>query len=307
MRFGCQSCGKAYNLPEERIADKSNVKLKCRVCGAIVEVKRQGELVAIVLDESEDKRSRVSEAPAPLTTLTPEDDAEDGATISISEAVLNDRGALQPGLPVGSLQLASLAGAPPMASPVGSAQLGSSVGSAQLGSSVGSAQLGLSAGSVPLPVTLQMGSVPLPPAPPTGFSSSSLSPPPLVTRPELGSSRLEAGAAPPLPSPFPPLSPPPPPPLAMDIPAQAMVNGSNGASEHFSAPANAAEFAGALEERSDAASPIVSNLPNAATTSGMATLPEELPPLERDDTTKKMLAAFLTGVLVDRLIAGLFF
>ena len=71
MRFACQSCGKAYNLPEERIAEKSNVKLKCRVCGAIVEVKKQGELVAQVLDEGEGRRGgRVSEAPAPLASIT---------------------------------------------------------------------------------------------------------------------------------------------------------------------------------------------------------------------------------------------
>ena len=65
MRFACQSCGKAYNLPEDKIADKSNVKLKCRVCGAIVEVKRQGEVVAQLLADVDAKRVRVSEAPAP--------------------------------------------------------------------------------------------------------------------------------------------------------------------------------------------------------------------------------------------------
>jgi len=73
MRFACQSCGKAYNLPEERIAEKSNVKLKCRVCGAIVEVKKQGEVVASMLGEGENKRGRVSEAPAPLTSMMPDD------------------------------------------------------------------------------------------------------------------------------------------------------------------------------------------------------------------------------------------
>src|SRR6188508_1999424 len=97
MRFACQSCGKAYNLPEERIADKSNVKLKYRVCGAIVEVKKQGELVAQVLDETEFKHeTRVSEAPAPLMSIGPEDDDDpDGATVSISEASLNDNGPLE--------------------------------------------------------------------------------------------------------------------------------------------------------------------------------------------------------------------
>jgi hypothetical protein len=268
MRFACQSCGKAYNLPEERIADKSNVKLKCRVCGAIVEVKRQGELVAIVLDESEYKRGRVSEAPAPLTTLTPEDDADDGATVSIPEAALTERSSFQLNSASGSL-------------------------SVQLGS--------------------QAVSVPLPPAPSTGFSPSSLPPPPPFSRPEPVASRLEpANLAPPLPSPLPPLSPPPPPPLEMDLPSQGMLNGSNGASDHFFAATNGADVA---EERSPRATApaILSSLPNVVTSSGLATngmaaLPEELPPtVERDDTMKKMLAAFLTGVLVDRLIAGLFF
>lgn len=77
MRFACQSCGKAYNLPEEKIAHKSNVKLKCRVCGAIVAVKKQGQIVATLLGESSDgpdsvSMARVSEAPPPLASGAPE-------------------------------------------------------------------------------------------------------------------------------------------------------------------------------------------------------------------------------------------
>ena len=102
MRFACQSCGKAYNLPEEKIADKSNVKLKCRVCGAIVEVKRQGEVVAQMLVEADIKRGRVSEAPAPLNSLSPEDmltsmsadDDSDDAThaIAVGDQILSESG-----------------------------------------------------------------------------------------------------------------------------------------------------------------------------------------------------------------------
>jgi hypothetical protein len=89
MRFACQSCGKAYNLPEEKIAEKSNVKLKCRVCGAIVEVKKQGELVAQVLDEGEGRRGgRVSEAPAPLASITPDEADEATQAIALSDAGL---------------------------------------------------------------------------------------------------------------------------------------------------------------------------------------------------------------------------
>ena len=91
MRFACQSCGKAYNLPEDKIADKSNVKLKCRVCGAIVEVKRHGEVVAQILANVDAKRVRVSEAPAPLTSLSA-DDADD-ATHAIAIGDLGDSSA----------------------------------------------------------------------------------------------------------------------------------------------------------------------------------------------------------------------
>ncbi len=70
MRFACQNCGKAYNLPEEKIATKSNVKLKCRVCGTIVEVKRQGEIVAQLLTSGRPS-ARVSEAPPPMASAAP--------------------------------------------------------------------------------------------------------------------------------------------------------------------------------------------------------------------------------------------
>ncbi|HTV25349.1 MAG TPA: zinc-ribbon domain-containing protein, partial [Polyangiaceae bacterium] len=92
MRFACQSCGKAYNLPEEKIADKSNVKLKCRVCGAIVEVKKQGEVVASILGEGDNKRARVSEAPAPLTSMMPDDSDDATHAIAVSDQILSDVG-----------------------------------------------------------------------------------------------------------------------------------------------------------------------------------------------------------------------
>jgi hypothetical protein len=125
----------------------------------------------------------------------------------------------------------------------------------------------------------------------------------------------------------------------MELPAQGMLNGGNGASGHFFSPTNGADGADGMEERSPrpAAPAVMSILPNVTAsgvgssglssggltsngmgtngmasngmaTNGMAALPEEVPPIaERDDTMKKMLAAFLTGVLIDRLIAGLFF
>ena len=284
MRFACQSCGKAYNLPEERIADKSNVKLKCRVCGAIVEVKRQGELVAHVLDDEAEGKpmARVSEAPAPLTSITPEDDDADGATVSISEASINDHGPLELELP-----------APPALS----------FASAALGSAV------LSSGAAALP--------------------------PPLTRSEGTAEHLEStNVAPPLPPP--PLSPsslPPPPALRpLDPPAEVAshasngngANASNGSSAFFSelashdaagreldegltpelrapvAPSPAGSAAGnALGSTALAAGAVTPELADFPAAPGEAT--------GKDPTFKlKMLAAFATGVLIDRIVSGLF-
>jgi hypothetical protein len=257
MRFACQSCGKAYNLPEERIADKSNVKLKCRVCGAIVEVKKQGEMVAHLLDEADAKRLlRVSEAPAPLTSITPDDDDDpDGATVSISEASINDRGPLELEMPV------------------------------------------------------------MPAASPTGFGA------PLAASAG-GGARLEASVAPPLPPP--PLSPsslPPPPPLRSEASAEP-AHASNGAGLNGSATPNvngAGGFfpdAAAVDEgltpelRAPVAPTAVSSaVSSAASTStavsDIATPPEEM--VGKDPAFKlKMAAAFVTGVLIDRIVSGLF-
>jgi hypothetical protein len=270
MRFACQSCGKAYNLPEERIADKSNVKLKCRVCGAIVEVKKQGELVAQVLDTEESKHmARVSEAPAPLTSIGPEDDEGDGATVSISESSINDQGPLQLEMPV------------------------------------------------------------LPPAAATGFGAVSMS------RGDAGGGRMEVvNVAPPLPPP--PLSPsslPPPPPLrAQDALEEGVTNGSgaaaNGVGAHGAAGSNgSAGFfpdAGAAPEGDEgpallapvapgslAASASAGHASAANATAASAELTEELPELpaapgETAGFKLKMAAAFVTGVLIDRIVSGLF-
>lgn len=118
MRFACQSCGKAYNLPEDRIAEKSNVKLKCRVCGAIVEVKKQGELVAQILNEGEGKRGgRGSEAPGPLMSMNPDEPDEATQAISFSETGF-------PSLPLPSLGFgASSLGASALAPPASVSRL----------------------------------------------------------------------------------------------------------------------------------------------------------------------------------------
>jgi hypothetical protein len=293
MRFACQSCGKAYNLPEERIADKSNVKLKCRVCGAIVEVKKQGELVAQVLDETEFKHeARVSEAPAPLISIGPEDDDDpEGATVSISEASLNDNGPLEFGF----------LGTPRAPAPAP----------------------GFASSSLPPPpVNRAEGASPREIA---GLAPSS-PPPPMAPAPMVSAS-LGSG-------------PGGPPPLRMDAGGELM-NGSNGvghysldenlsprerAGEPLVAPAlkpaaarspaarsPAALSAAALSSAAASLSAAVLSSPGMSATSadvgvtlGSAT-ERGAEPSASNDLYKMMFAAFITGVVVDRIFAGLFF
>jgi hypothetical protein len=293
MRFACQSCGKAYNLPEEKIADKSNVKLKCRVCGAIVEVKRQGEVVAQLLTEGDNKRARLSEAPAPLGSLVPEDmltsmsteDDSDDAThaIAVGDQILSD------------------------------ASTGDDAAAALLGhvkSALGQRGLG-----------------PLPPAPPTGFGPTPVPPPLDVPR---------ADPLPPFPRPEPPPAPAfnagggsPPPPL----PSSSFSNGSNGAPPRFS-PLRPESRDGDVMPLPDeplpplpigagmgtmgggggmSAAALPVGMLSSATASGLdsggfgASLEAPYAPPTSDDTTRKMLAALATGILIGFIIARLFF
>jgi hypothetical protein len=283
MRFACQSCGKAYNLPEERIAEKSNVKLKCRVCGAIVEVKKQGELVAQLLDDGDGKRGRVSEAPAPLASLGPDDSEDDTRAIALGDQLLSEQSASE----VGGLELES-------------PDAGNRAMAAQ--------SAGVNHRAMPA----------IPPAPATGFSATPV-PPPLSQHPSGGSARPEV-AMPPLPDPLglsssdshgvPPLpvgfvapsvaSPPPPPLLAIHA-DDGVLNGSNGA-----LPGD-----GRMPlPLSGMASPVSPSPGGGALMSGgmMSVTATQVPPrAEGDDTTMKMLAALVTGMLIGFIIARLFF
>lgn len=316
MRFACQSCGKAYNLPEERIADKSNVKLKCRVCGAIVEVKKLGEFVAAPLDEVDGKRvTRVSEAPAPLNSLSPEDDEADGATVSISEGSLNEGGPLHfelPSVPLApptgfSSGLAAV-GMPPAALPPGALSAG-----------------GLSAGSVSS----------------SGLSSAGLSasgagamPPPLS---ELGVGLLDApnGGLPPIPPPLSPSSLPPPPVHALPVnrepptlddrrapPSNGAANGRGEYSSELLAPvaptASVSPNSGVQSSGSGPMGAAVMAAGPSAIAAGLAsdgpgllelsepTTGEANEPMFKVKMLAKMGAAFVTGIMVDRIISGLF-
>jgi len=290
MRFACQSCGKAYNLPEERIADKSNVKLKCRVCGAIVEVKKLGELVAQVLNEADAKyAARVSEAPAPLMSIGPEDDDDpDGATVSISEASLNDNGPLEFGF----------LGMPPAPSPTGFA-----------------------ASSLPPPPLTRAEAGP-PHLEGAGLAPSSLPPPPAP----LASASFGAGTA-------------GPPPLRLDAAAEPVVNGSSNGAGHYSldeglssrereplmapvgpsparvsAPVSSASLSPAAVTSAAASmsaaalsSPAMSAVSGDVGVTLGSTTERTADTAANNDLYKMMFAAFVTGVVVDRIFAGLFF
>jgi len=341
MRFACQSCGKAYNLPEERIAEKSNVKLKCRVCGAIVEVKKQGELVAHVLDEGDDKRTvRVSEAPAPLTSISPDDDDDpDGATVSISEASLNDRGPLEFEIP----GAASTGFSPGAASALSSAALSSAaLSSAALSSaalaSAGHSSSGLSSAGLSSDAFSSAGMSSAMSA--AGMSSSPLSPPPL-THGEAGAERRDAlNVAPPLPALSPSSLPPPPAMRAPDAAlGESLTNGSGVGSNGVGSNGSAGFFADSSRDEVDESLTPELRAPVAPAVLGGAMIgggqsaavmsagavsgnllgaspisPElaDIPAPEGEAAGKdplfkiKMLAAFATGVLIDRIVSGLF-
>jgi len=295
MRFACQSCGKAYNLPEERIADKSNVKLKCRVCGAIVEVKKQGELVAQVLDETDVKHeTRVSEAPAPLLSIGPEDDDDpDGATVSISEASLNDNGPLEFGF----------LGMPPAPAP------------------------GFAASSLPPPpVTraeagppqmegagLAPSSLPPPPAAPLGVGMGG--PPPLrldAAEPLVNGSNgaghysLDENLSPRERAGEPLLAPVVPGPARASAPMSSAAMSSAAMSSAAMSPAAVSSAAASMSGTALSSPAMSAAAGDVGVTLGSAT--------ERggesavsNDLYKMMVAAFITGVVVDRIFAGLFF
>ena len=281
MRFACQSCGKAYNLPEERIAEKSNVKLKCRVCGAIVEVKKQGEIVAQILNEGEGKRlGRVSEAPTPLMSMSP-DDADDDATSAIA---VGDHGPDQ--------QLNDF-----------------SLGDSSEHMHVGQGQRGLpfvppvpptGFGGMPPPLTQEdfqhdlQGGYQESGYQDDGYQDGFQARPEAAAAPAYASGSL---SPPPV-----PLSAPPPPLRSLDAP-EAAHNGSNGSARLAGEP-GLGGFAEAVR------APVANTAAGVLPPLEMASIaPAPMPRMggERDDTRSKMLAALATGMLIGFIIAKLFF
>jgi zinc-ribbon domain len=326
MRFACQSCGKAYNLPEEKIADKSNVKLKCRVCGAIVEVKRQGEVVAQILGDSvlgdhvlgdhvlgdgalgdnvfgdtdNNKRGRVSEAPPASASLSPEDmltsmsaDDSDDATraIAVGDQVLSEGGS---GDDAASALLGHVTSA-----------LGQRGHAALSPPSPGFSP-------TPVPPPLSIPDLPRLDSPRPDSPRSDLpraDPPPPFQRSE--------PTAPPLPSGFGTHPGSPPPPLPSPLPGSSVSNGSNGAVPRFGdampLPDQPPPIAPTTGMSMPAVSGTLQGVPSSALpgidTGGYAVASLEVShaPPASGDTTRKILAALATGILIGFIIARLFF
>jgi hypothetical protein len=290
MRFACQSCGKAYNLPEERIAEKSNVKLKCRVCGVIVEVKKQGEIVAQILNEGEGRRiGRVSEAPTPLMSMGPDDADDATSAIAVgehgpSEQQLND---FSLGDSSGQLQVGqNNRGVPfvPPASPTGFGGMPPPL--SQDGDFQHDLQSGGFEGGAFQDGAFQGGAFQ------DGFQPNPLARPEAVAAPAYASSG--AVAPPRVPSSL------PPPPLRS--PGEAAQNGSNGSARRVGEAALG--FAEAAV-RAPVASAVSVALP-AVEMASLAPAPMSRG-TERDDTRSKMMAALATGMLIGFIIAKLFF
>jgi zinc-ribbon domain len=327
MRFACQSCGKAYNLPEEKIADKSNVKLKCRVCGAIVEVKKQGEVVASMLGEGEIKRGRVSEAPAPLTSMMPDDSDDATHAIAVSDQILaegvsgDDAASALMGHVKSALGQRGLAPLPPPA-PTG-------FGAPPLTGFGSPSASGF--GSPPPPQFGQgapPGFAPTPVPPPLSVPDLPRAEPPTFARPD-------ASAAPPLPPSLGsgPGSPPPPLPNAeLGLHASgshgmgSLQNGSNGAASRFGdaamsddpmppqmaslgmSAAGAMSMGAGAMSMGGAAAMSASTLGSGDMGSYSGPAPADMqPPAQASDATRKMLAALATGILIGFIIARLFF
>lgn len=276
MRFACKSCGKAYNLQEERIAGRSNVKLKCRVCGAIVEVKEKGQIVAQLLPPEGKPPGRVSEAPTPLASTLPDGENgaegaaenEEGPTIAIADA------------PLPNLPPAPLPNIPADVEP-GLAEAAQANANASLSDSGASAALpAAEAPSLGAEVDVE----PAAPeeAPPAAEAASELpsadgGPPPLVEAPSL------------------------------DAPVPAVAAGFvNGAIGDSVAPA-------AAHAEEDVRPPIAPSLSEAMENQAarqpelsLNTTEEAPSSVGSSDTNKKLIAAFITGMLVDRLLSGLF-
>jgi zinc ribbon protein len=302
MRFACQSCGKAYNLPEEKIADKSNVKLKCRVCGAIVEVKRQGDVVAQMLAEGDGgKRGRVSEAPAPLTALTADDGDDATHAIAVGDHILSESGS------------------------------GDDAAAALLGH-VTSALRGMA--PLPPPSPTGFGVTPIPPPLAAPEAPAAVSPvfPPLRPEPAPSFARQDPPIAPPLPNiagsnPGGSSSPnngggiaspggssasassagsPPPPPLpSLGHAEPPALNGSSGPSPRFADIVPLPEEPG-LAVPSPLGGP-AATLGELGGFGGMPSVEVQQGASAPDDTTRKMLAALATGILIGFIIARLFF
>ena len=70
MKFACPNCAKKYNLADDKLAARENVRLKCRQCGEGITVKEAGNVVIAALG-TDAAMGVMSEAPPPLPTPPP--------------------------------------------------------------------------------------------------------------------------------------------------------------------------------------------------------------------------------------------
>ena len=328
MRFACQSCGKAYNLPEEKIADKSNVKLKCRVCGAIVEVKRQGDVVAQILGDTDAKRSRVSEAPAPLTSMSPDDGDDATHAIAVGDQILSESGsddeaaaAALLGHVRSALGQRNVAPFPPQFPPDAPTGFGSPPNAFAPPSTPGFASPSGAFGPTPVPPPLSMPDFPRsePLAP---FRAEPQQAPPLPSNP-FGSGLSDSGFSNPgKGSPPPPLPSPGGAELGQHSPSYpqngSLQHGGNGMVPRFGEgvplpdePLASLPMAGlsssGMPMTTGAMSVSASGTFEAVGFSGASAVEVQQVPASSSDTTRKMLAALATGILIGFIIARLFF
>src|SRR5687767_7606103 len=95
MRLSCSSCGKAYNLPDEKVAEPSNAKLRCNACGAMTDIKLRGKIVVAPPREVEVPRAPVvavsADGPAKTGVRSATDAKTAAAVVVPIAAAVNSR------------------------------------------------------------------------------------------------------------------------------------------------------------------------------------------------------------------------
>ena len=70
MKFACEECGKKYVLSDDKISSKDDVRLKCRQCGEVIIVKKDGEVLVEALTSSAGRVS-IADGSVPPPAMPP--------------------------------------------------------------------------------------------------------------------------------------------------------------------------------------------------------------------------------------------